>query len=55
MKKKDYRESMRTLNFKEILCVRGGSSWPIMNLLSFLQNISVGEDLTIGNFIPEKQ
>ena len=52
--KKDYQKSMRTMSFKEIQHVRGGRLWPFFNLQSILQNIWVGEDLTMGDFIPEK-
>ena len=50
----DYEKFMRTMSFTEIQNVRGGINWPFINLLAILQDICLGEDLTLENLIPNK-
>lgn len=50
----DYQKFMRTMSLKETQNVRGGRNWPFFDLLAILQDIYVGEDLTLGEIIPKK-
>jgi len=50
----DYQRVTRVLDFEEIQNVRGGINWPFFDLLSIMQNICVGEDVSLYDVIQFK-